>query len=345
MIRNDDTLEYKISNGSLENMGIADNSNFQSSNQAADKPTVIVYTKPSSDVLSYLVTTMLIDEHTLNSAMDADELARLEFEPNHVAAIIKRPEGSFKDMSWEFSVSSIGAFVFDNTLVIVQNESLPLFNTTKSGVKTDSVRAVFLSVIYHSINQFLRNIRLINRVSNSIEKNIEHSLANKSLSNMFELQKSLVYYQSAIQSNSMLLNKLKMNAVKFGFNQEETEFLDDMIIENKQCERLVEMYSSILTGMSDARVSIVSNNLAILMKKLTIVSLVFTPLNIIASMGGMSEYSIMTKGVPWSLSYSFFTLGLAAIGYITWLFIRNIGIEETEKKKIRKVNLFRRKSN
>ena len=342
MLHNDNTLEYKISNGHIENI---ENSNPVFTNKYGDSPSIVVYTKPSDDVLSYLVNNMLVDEHTLNSALDSDEIARLEFEPNHIAAIIKRPEGSFKDMSWEFSVSSIGVFLFDNTLIVVQNESLPLFNTSRSAIKIDNVRGVFLSVLYHSINQFLRNIKLINRVSNSIEKNIEHSLSNKSLSNMFELQKSLVYYQSAIQSNSMLLNKLKMNSVKFGFTQEENDFLDDMTIENKQCEKLVEMYSSILTGMSDARVSIVNNNLSTLMKKLTVISLVFMPLNIIASMGGMSEYTLFTKDMPWLISYSLFTVGMIVVGYITWLFIRNIGIDEPEKRKTKKINIFKKKSN
>ncbi len=328
MIHNDNTVEYKVTGGKLE---AVDNNNtgFHS---GSDSPSVVVYTKPSDDVLSYLVNTMSIDEHTLNSALDNDEIARLEFEPNHKAAIIKRPKG-FKDLSWEFSVSSIGVFVFENSLIIVQNESLPLFNLNKAAGRSDTVNGVFLNILYHSINQFLRNIKLINQVSNSIEKNIEHSLGNKSLSSMFELQKSLVYYQSAVQSNTMLLNKLKMNTVKLGFTQEEEEFLDDMIIENKQCEKLVDMYSSILTGMSDARVSIVNNNLAILMKKLTLITLVFTPLNILASIGGMSEYTHFTRALPWTISYPLFIVALTGIGYVIWFFIRNIGEDETEHKR------------
>jgi len=69
------------------------------------------------------------------------------------------------------------------------------------------------------------------------------------------------------------------------------------------------------------------------------------PLNIIASMGGMSEYTLFTKDMPWLISYSLFTVGMIVVGYITWLFIRNIGIDEPEKRKTKKINIFKKKSN
>jgi magnesium transporter len=78
------------------------------------------------------------------------------------------------------------------------------------------------------------------------------------------------------------------------------------------------VYSQVLSGLMDARGSIVSNNMNTLLKKLTVINVVFLPLGVLASIGGMSEYSMMTRDIPWWVAYPLFMLGLASIGFATW---------------------------
>lgn len=306
------------------------------------KAPIVVYGVPSDEEREFLTTELQIDEHTLQSAMDPDETARLEFEPSHAALILKRAHRiSDEENGHEFRVASLGAFLFQNKLVIIHTDSAPLFEGRRPGVRCESLRGALLQIIYQSIAQFMRDVRLIHQLSQTIEDHIEFSLGNKALSSMFDLQKGLVYYQSALQSNQVLLSKLRMHADRIGFSREERELLDDALVENEQCLKLVEMYSYILTGMSDARVSIISNNLNVIMKKLTIISIIFMPLNVIASMFGMSEYTLFTEGIPHAVSYGAFTLGMILLAYITWLFIRNIGVEDRvprrRRRKLRKL--------
>ncbi len=75
----------------------------------------------------------------------------------------------------------------------------------------------------------------------------------------------------------------------------------------------------------DARGSVVNNNLSILIKKLTVISVVFLPMNVIASMGGMSEFSSWTPGFPWWLSYPLFMAGLAGGGWLTYRILKGWG--------------------
>ena len=98
-------------------------------------------------------------------------------------------------------------------------------------------------------------------------------MENKYLINLFSLEKSLVYYLNAINSNGVLIEKIRHNAARIGFTQEKMELLDDIIIENNQCYRQAEIYSNILASLMDARVSIVSNNLNVLMKTLNIITI------------------------------------------------------------------------
>jgi len=82
-----------------------------------------------------------------------------------------------------------------------------------------------------------------------------------------------VYYLNAINSNAAVIERIKNNYQRLVLNKEELELLEDIIIENSQCLKQAEIYSNILAGLMDARVSIVSNNLNILMKTLNLITI------------------------------------------------------------------------
>ena len=75
------------------------------------EPVVYVYSAPDEAERKYLIEQLKIDEHTLNSSLDPDELGRLEFEPEHIAMIIKRPKRYTSEDSLLFKVLSTGVFL------------------------------------------------------------------------------------------------------------------------------------------------------------------------------------------------------------------------------------------
>ena len=64
--------------------------------------------------------------------------------------------------------------------------------------------------------------------------------------------------------------------------------------------------------LMDATVGFININQNKVIKRLTVLSVVFMPLNVIAGIGGMSEFSMMTQGIPWPISYAIFTIGLGS---------------------------------
>lgn len=248
---------------------------------------VYVYINPDEQERKHLVESLRIDEHTLASALDPDELARLEFEPEHVAIIYKRPRNYSSDDEFVFRVASTGLFLFADSLVIVASEDVPLFEG-KHFSRLVSLQDLVLRMIYTSIFHFVGHLKVINAISDSLEDQIAASMQNKYLLNLFSLEKSLVYYLNAINSNSKLVERLKNNATKIGFSPENVEFIDDIIIENHQCYEQAEIYSNILASMMDARVSIVSNNLNWLMKTLTIITIAIMLPTLVVSIFSMN---------------------------------------------------------
>ncbi len=83
--------------------------------------------------------------------------------------------------------------------------------------------------------------------------------------------------------------------------------------------------------LMDAVVGFININQNKVVKRLTVVSVVFMPLNVLAGIGGMSEFSMMTEGIPWPVSYGIFTIGLAIVGWFTYVILRFL--EELEHNK------------
>ena len=248
---------------------IVDNKVAESDNPDSN---ILIYINPDNEEKKFLVESEKLDEHTLNSALDPDEISRLEFEPEHIAIIMKRPKNYSSKHLLNFKVASMGVFIFSDKIITVLADDIPVFDG-KSFTKVLSLRDLILKIIQGPVVHFLDHLKTFSMISDELESKINRSMQNKYLINLFTLEKSLVYYLSAINSNMLVIDKMKSSAAKFGFTPEEQEILDDIKIENSQCYKQADIYSSILASMMDARASIVSNNINILMKTLNIITI------------------------------------------------------------------------
>ena len=276
---------------------------------------VLFFINPDAEEKHYLTEQLKIDEHTLASSLDPDELSRLEFEPDHLALIIKRPKNYSNADNLSFKIASKGMFLFKDKLVIVLSEDINIFEG-KQFNKITSLTDLTLKIIYRSILHYLEHLKIFNMIVEELEKKINTSMENKYLINLFTLEKSLVYYLNAINSNSLVFEKMKYYSVKIGFTPEELEFLDDIIIENTQCHMQSDIYSNILASMMDARASIVSNNINLLMKTLNIITIGIMGPTLIVSIFSMNV-GIPLAGHPLAF---WIILSLAAVSVITVVF-------------------------
>jgi len=280
---------------------------------------VEVYIQPGIDEKKMLIDKLQINEHTLNSALDPDELARVEYEQDHVAFIIKKPRNYSAEDEYHFKIISIGLFLFKDRVIIISSEDTPLFsNKPQAGLS--SAPDIILCVIYNCISHFIEHLKVINMVAEEVEYRINRSLENKFLLNLFALEKSLVYYLNAIHGNGLILAKLRAGADKIGLSEEGKEFLDDLIIENDQCFRVADIYSTVLSNLMDARASIVSNNLNVLMKLLNIITLALTVPTFIVSLFSMNV-PIPAQHHP-HIFYLIVVLCIISTVGVLWVFFR-----------------------
>ena len=103
----------------------------------------------------------------------------------------------------------------------------------------------------------------------------------------------------------------------------------DQIDDTRQILRDIESlnsHTSFLFGkinfLMDATVGFININQNRRVSQLTVFGVVFMPLNILAGVGGMSEFSMMTRGVPWPIAYGAFIVGMGLIGWMTFVALK-----------------------
>lgn len=272
----------------------------------ADQTSVQLFIAPSQEERSALLEHLVIDEHSLSSSLDPDEISRVEFKPSHMLIILKHPKNYSYEEEVRFNVSSAGVFVLPDRLAVILSEDIRHLVDPGSPTRMDCVIGIFS----HATRHFLEHLKVIKMVSREIQNKINTLLDNQYLIHMFTLSESLTYYQHAIDSNGVVLRRFRNNAERLALTPEQVELLEDIIIENDQCARQAEIYSSVLSGLMEARDTLTNNNMNVILKNLTIVNTILLPLNLIASIGGMSEYTMMTQGLDWRLSYFLLTIGM-----------------------------------
>jgi magnesium transporter len=251
--------------------------------EAAD---IVMMGSPSQEQRGLLVKEYEITEHTIASAFDNDELSRVEYDDDFTTIVFKKPKNYQASDNFQFRVESFGIFLFKDWILLLSDSELPLTDTRRFS-KIDSLNTFLLRLLNYSVYHFNEHLKIINRINDELEQKLQNAMENKFLLYMFSLNKGLIYYVSALNSNETLLKKLQIGR-SMKFTENERELLDDIIIENRQSLQQAEIYANILSSMMDARASVINNNVNSLMKTLNVITIALMFPTFVASIFGMN---------------------------------------------------------
>lgn len=295
---------------------------------------IFVYNGPLTDAEKYqLLQEFPLDPLDLEAINDPEEVPRIEVSPDGLLIIWSRPDNISSGDTVQFEVSTLGLFLGQGkAAAILPRGQLPM--AAREFKHVGSAEDFVLRVLLCTVHEYQAHLKAIKAKSSELESKIASSMENKYLLQMLALGESLIYYHSGLEANSTILARLRRIAGKLNFSEEQTDFLDNVIIEYQQAVKQAKIYSTVLSGLMDARGSIVNNNLNVLLKNLTLINVVFLPLNLIASMGGMSEFSMIigSYNIDWRIGYLAFALGMATVGWITLTLTRKV-INRNQRKR------------
>ncbi|MHC1693573.1 MAG: magnesium transporter CorA family protein [Sphaerochaetaceae bacterium] len=233
-----------------------------------------------------------ISSELLADIMDLDEQARIEKEDEYVALIMRLP--AFADDSHGINQYCVplGIVMKPGTIItICQSDSVILEDFARNRFRqypVDTQEGFVISLTGRSAMVYIRLLKYLNRQKNLVEEELHRAVMNDELIQLLSIQKSLVYFTTSLATNEILLEKLQKSPLFKVNNDDEREFLEDVIIDNKQAIEMANIYSSILTGTMDAFASVISNNLSVIMRRLTIISIALMFPTFIVSYYGMN---------------------------------------------------------
>ena len=281
---------------------------------------------PTEEEKNYLIEEMGILPEFVKSSLDAEESSHIDYDEdyNQTLVIVDYPsaeevEDGYDKNMLQYTTLPLGIVIMKGYVVTISlYENLNIDDMAQGrikGVNTD-LKTRFLLLLLRISQRYLIYLRQIDRISSRTEQRLHKSMQNKELIQMLGLEKSLVYFSTSLKTDEITLNKI-MRGKAIKLYDEDQDLLDDVLIEIHQAIEMCNIYSNILSGTMDAFASVISNNLNIVMKVLTVITIVMAIPNIIFSFYGMN-----VAGLPFPQWW--FPTGLAIVACIiaTIIFIK-----------------------
>ncbi|MBL7779512.1 MAG: magnesium transporter CorA family protein [Chitinophagales bacterium] len=253
-----------------------------------------VYGPFSSEESQKLSEHLSIDIEFITDSLDIDERARYESDEGKDLIVLKTPvenEGISDSEALVITIP-IGIVRTPDHIITISahrnNVVESLMNNAPKGFNPEDQEQFILTLFERNVDAFSHYLRTLNNKRYSFEKALYNSSRNEDLTNLLNIQKSLIYFVTNLRTNDLLLMKIqRTNFLKIQ-DEERIDYLRDIIVDNGQALEMSEMYSNILNGTMDTFASIISNNLNQVMKRLTSVTIVLMIPTLIASFYGMN---------------------------------------------------------
>ncbi|HMK03328.1 MAG TPA: magnesium transporter CorA family protein [Ferruginibacter sp.] len=262
----------------------------------------------------------------LKDSLDIDERSRYEIDDHVKLIVIKTPtENNSFNLSDAFYITIPICIILTSKHIVTvnsfENEAIKKFLNTFQHRNPDKINMMVLKIFEKITSNFQDYLKEINQRRNGLEQKLYDSNRNEELLQLMRIQKSFVYFITALRSNELLMMKIKRTNI-LGLNEDELDFLDDLIVETSQALEMANTYTTILNSTLDAFASIISNNQNEVLKRLTTLTIFLSIPILIASIYGMNV------PIPYSEThYAFWVpviLSVVILGLALWNYWKRI---------------------
>lgn len=280
---------------------------------------------PTLQEINTLCHSININDEFIRYPLDQEEKARIDIEDDQILIIADIPIYEAPDNSSDeaFSTIPLGMLVVRDdyfiTICTRENQIINEFVDCKiKSFYTYKKTRFILQILYRTATAYLAYLKSINRETDKTEDRLQKSMKNQELIKLLSLQKSLVYFTTSLKSNELVMEKLLRGHVIKMYDEDE-DILEDAIVENKQAIEMGTIYRDILSGTMDAYASVISNNLNIVMKFLTSITIVLSIPAIIAGLWGMNVENLPFSNSPigfWIILALAILISLGSLAYM-----------------------------
>ena len=246
---------------------------------------------PTREEIDGLNARFHLDPTYLQAALDEEESARVERDGDQTLVIVDIPYTGSEQTESMYTTIPMGIIMVDDVIITVTTrESTVITDFTEERIRgfwTFKRTRFLLQILQRTASRYLTYLKQIDKSSQFIQKRLETDMRNQQLLQMMKLEKSLVFFSTSLKGNEMVMERM-MRMEMLRKYPEDSDLLEDVIIENKQAMEMCSIYRNIISSTMDAFASIISNNLNIVMKVLTSVTVVLSIPTLFASLWGMN---------------------------------------------------------
>ena len=278
---------------------------------------------PSDDEVEDVCALTGVAEEMIKAALDEEETARVERDDGNFLCLLDTPTITDTEDGDTYETIPMAIIYNENCIITVSLRGNPVLGDfVSSRVDIDTARPVLfiLEFMMGNAKRFLSNLRQIDKKSHRVQAELHRSMKNRELIQLLALENSLVYFSTALNSNIKVYNKFERVPEVVG-NEDYRDVFDDVVIETRQAMEMCNIYRDILSGTMDAYASVISNNVNIVMKLLTVITMIISIPTLIASLWGMNV------GVPFGDTAGGFwiVLGISVVitGIVAMFIVRS----------------------
>jgi magnesium transporter len=231
-----------------------------------------------------------IDVDYINYSLDLDEMPRMERDEDYTFILVRIPH-SQPDSDIPYTTIPLGILIKGNLIVTICRYEKEMFKVLANGkyrlLKTGKRYRFALYIFLETATRYLSHLREINRMTETIEDQLQKSTRNRELMELLKYQKSLTYFATALRSNEVMMERVQRTQI-FNYYEEDQDLLEDVLTENQQAIQMTSINTEILSSMMDAFASIISNNLNTVMKALAALTIILNLPTVVAAFYGMN---------------------------------------------------------
>jgi magnesium transporter len=226
----------------------------------------------------------------ISYSLDLDELARVERDEGDTFILVrvplKQPESDIP-----FITVPLGMVIKEDVVVTICKYDDDIFRILENGkyrlLRTGKRYRFVLYVFLETATRYLAHLREINRITETLEDQLQQSTRNREVLELLKYQKSLTYFATALRSNEVMMERVERSQLFITF-EEDRDLLEDVLTENQQAIQMTSIATELLSAMMDAFASIISNNLNAVMKILAALTIIVALPGTVAAFFGMN---------------------------------------------------------
>ena len=251
--------------------------------------------KPTEDEIKKVASLIKIDEQTLRYPLDMAEKAHIDEsdEDSTLLIVVDSPITETSKNEKLYTTLPIGLiFVRDDMFISISNANINAIDTILNKAKNNYVqtekksRFVF-QILFEIAQDYVKYLNYISKDIEYFESHMIKSMKNSDLQKLMKFQKTMIYFNTSVKGNQVVLEKLSRGK-SIKLYDEDEDILEDTMIENRQAMEMIQTYGEILNGIIDILGTMVSNNLNIVMKVLTSITVIISIPTLISSFLGMN---------------------------------------------------------